>query len=79
MFLVLCPELLHHFGKEIMHNEGISQGIEQERKESVIRTISILRSLNHGDSDIKNALKCNYKIGDEEVNRYLGRTENRDV
>lgn len=60
-------------------SRGINQGIEQERKESVIRTISILRSLNHGDSDIKNALKCNYKIGDEEVNRYLGRTENRDV
>ena len=64
---------------DMVLNEGISQGIEQERKESVIRTISILRNLDHGDSDIKNALKCNYKIGDEEVNRYLGRTENRDV
>ncbi len=56
-------------------SQGISQGINQERNSSVLKMIVVLRDLNCCDADIREILKKNYELTDEQSELYMAAAE----
>ena len=73
----MCQALMEIMKPEIEEvvNEAVNTAVLQERKETTERAIKVavemLRGLNLGNTEIKEALQKNYNLSEEEALSYL--------